>query len=83
MIDITSRWEDLSFTPVATAIENNLYSNVKGDVGSSPWLESGNELELHLYGEMEASWDLEARALTSPEREAGVGVGERRGTPGC
>lgn len=43
-------------------IENTLYSNVKGDVGSL-WLELGTEFELQVCGEMVAvgTWKVGAQ----------------------
>lgn len=81
MIDVTSRWECLSFTYMATAYWK--YPPIqmsKGIWGSSPWLESGTELELRGYGEMVASRDLEGSM--SAWRWRRLEVGEEKRNPG-
>lgn len=78
MIDITSRRECLSFYSHGhSLLKIPPTSMLKGTWGSSPWLESGAELELWICGEMVASWDLEGRS-SMPAWRWSLGIGEKR-----
>lgn len=78
MIDFTSRWECFSLLVWLQLLKIIPTQTSKGTWGSSPWLESGTELELHLYGEMIASWDLEGRCSVSAQRWRLVGGKKNR-----